>query len=169
MGEILMGRKVFFSFHYKNDNARAAQVRNMGVIEGNTPIKDNEWEKVKKEDASIKKWIDDQLSGKSCTVVLIGEETAGRKWINYEIEKSWELGKGIVGIQIHNLKNLDGEQSAEGKNPFDKFTLDGKPLSKIIKVYNPPYKISTNVYSHIKENMESWVEEAIKIRNNYKK
>lgn len=164
-----MGRKVFFSFHYKNDNARAAQVRNMGVIEGNAPIKDNEWEKVKKEDASIKKWIDDQLSGKSCTVVLIGEETAGRKWINYEIEKSWELGKGIVGIQIHNLKNLDGEQSTEGKNPFDKFTLDGKPLSKIIKVYNPPYKISTNVYSHIKENIESWVEEAIKIRNNYKK
>ncbi|NUJ08509.1 TIR domain-containing protein [Bacillus paranthracis] len=164
-----MGRKVFFSFHYKNDNARAAQVRNMGVIEGNAPIKDNEWEKVKKEDASIKKWIDDQLSGKSCTVVLVGEETAGRKWINYEIEKSWELGKGIVGIQIHNLKNLAGEQSTEGKNPFDKFTLDGKPFSKIIKVYNPPYKISTNVYSHIKENIESWVEEAIKIRNNYKK
>ncbi|MEK4809025.1 TIR domain-containing protein [Bacillus sp. EU53] len=164
-----MGRKVFFSFHYKNDNARAAQVRNMGVIEGNTPIKDNEWEKVKKEDASIKKWINDQLSGKSCTVVLVGAETAGRKWINYEIEKSWELGKGIVGIRIHNLKNLDSEQSAEGKNPFDEFTLDGKPLSNIIKLYNPPYNVSTNVYKHIKENIESWVEEAIEIRNNYKK
>lgn len=163
-----MGRKVFYSFHYTKENARAAQVRNMGVIEGNNPIKDNEWEKVKQTDASIKKWIDEQLTGRSCTVVLVGEETADRKWIDYEIEKSWELGKGIVGIRIHNLKNLDGEQSKEGKNPFDGFTLGGKPLSKTVKLYNPPYKISTNVYSHIKENIESWIEEAIEIRKNYK-
>lgn len=29
-----MARKAFFSFHYKHDNWRAAEVRNMGVIEG---------------------------------------------------------------------------------------------------------------------------------------
>ena len=28
-----MARRVFFSFHYKPDNSRAAQVRNMGMVE----------------------------------------------------------------------------------------------------------------------------------------
>lgn len=162
-----MGRKVFYSFHYKPDNWRAAQVRNMGVIEGNSPVSDNDWEDVKKGgDAAIQKWIDDQLHGRSCTIVLIGEKTAGRKWINYEIEKSWNLGKGVFGIYIHNLKDSDGNQSDKGKNPFDDFTLDGKKLSSIVKAYNPPYSTSTNVYDYIKDNLEDWTEEAIEIRKN---
>lgn len=116
-----------------------------------------------------KKWIDDQLHGRSCTVVLIGKETAGRKWINYEIEKSWNDGKGVLGIYIHNLKNKDGNQTTKGKNPFDDFTMkrDNKKLSDFVKTYDPPYSISTNVYNYIKENIEKWIEEAIKIRNNY--
>ena len=35
-----MARRTFFSFHYKPDNAGAAQVRNMGVVEGNKPVSD---------------------------------------------------------------------------------------------------------------------------------
>ena len=52
----------------------------------------------------IESWIDNQMAKRSCVVVLIGENTAGRKWINYEIKKAIELDKGIVGIYIHNLK-----------------------------------------------------------------
>ena len=39
-------RRTFFSFHYKPDNWRAAKVRNMGVVEGNSPVSDNDWETV---------------------------------------------------------------------------------------------------------------------------
>lgn len=163
-----MGRKVFFSFHFKNDCWRTGQVRNIGKIEGNKPVSDNDWEEVKKKgDSEISKWIDGQLKGKTCVIVLIGEKTAGRKWIKYEIKKAWELGKGIVGIKIHNLKDSDGNQSSEGRNPFEDFKVDGEKLSDIVKVYNPPYKISTNVYKNIEENIEAWVEEAIEIRNSY--
>lgn len=163
-----MARRVFFSFHFKNDCWRTGQVRNIGKIEGNKPISDNDWEEVKKKgDKEIEKWIDGQIKGKSCTVVLIGEKTSGRKWIKYEIKKSWELGKGIVGIKIHNLKDSDGNQSSEGRNPFENFTVNGKKLSDIVKVYKPPYKKSTNVYKNIEDNIESWVEEAISIRDNY--
>lgn len=163
-----MARRVFFSFHYKPDSWRASQVRNIGAIEGNTPIKDNDWETVKKGgDKAIENWINDQLSGRSCTVVLVGENTAGRKWIKYEIEKSWNSGKGLVGICIHNLKDSNEEQSTKGKNPFDDFTIGEKKLSNIVKLYDPPYKKSTNVYDHIKENILEWVEEAIEIRNKY--
>ena len=34
---------------------------------------------------------------------------------------------------------------------------------------DPPYKISTNVYDYIKEHINEWVEEAIRIRNQYPK
>lgn len=161
-----MKRKTFFSFHFVNDSWRASQVRNIGIVEGNEPVSDNDWEEVKKKgDKAIENWIDNQLKGKSCTIVLIGAETANRKWIKYEIKKSWELGKGVVGIKIHNLKDQKGNQSDEGKNPFEQFTIDGVNMSKIVKTYNPPYKTSTNVYDHIKNNIADWVEEAIKIRD----
>jgi hypothetical protein len=85
-----MARRAFYSFHYEPDSQRASQVRNMGVVEGNKPASDNDWEEVtKKGDQSIRDWIDGQLDGKSCTIVLIGANTAGRKWIGYEIKKSW--------------------------------------------------------------------------------
>ena len=165
-----MARKVFYSFYYKEDNWRASQVRNMGIIEGNQPVSDNDWEQIKKGgDEAIKRWINEQLNGRSCTIVLIGTNTAGRKWIKYEIEKSWNDGKGLLGIYIHNLKDADGNQSIKGRNPFDDFTMkrDNSKLSSIVKSYDPPYSDSKKVYEYIQNNIASWVEEAINIRNKY--
>ena len=163
-----MTRRVFFSFHYKPDNWRAAQVRNAGVVEGNTPVSDNQWEEVTQGgDAAIGKWIDSQMTGRSCVAVLIGSNTAGRKWIKYEIRKAWNDGKGLVGIYIYGLKNKDREQSSKDRNPFDDFTVNKRKLSTIVKAYDPPYKTSTYVYDHIKENIADWIEEAISIRNDY--
>lgn len=163
-----MVRKVFYSFYYKEDNWRASQVRNIGVIEGNQPVSDNDWEQVKKGgDEAIKEWINSQLNGRSCTIVLIGTNTAGRKWINYEIEKSWNERKGLLGIYIHNLKDKDGYQSKKGRNPFDDFTLNGKALSQIVNAYDPPFFDSKRVYEYIQNNIAKWVEEAISIRSNY--
>lgn len=163
-----MARRAFYSFHYKLDNWRASQVRNMGVIEGNKPASDNDWETVKKGgDKAIKKWIDDQLYGKSVAIVLIGEKTAGRKWINYEIENAWNNNKGVLGIYIHNLKDSNGEQSNKGLNPFTGFNVNGKPLNDIVKAYDPPYLTSVYVYDYIKENLAGWIEKAIEIRNKY--
>lgn len=165
-----MARRVFFGFHYKPDNWRAAQVRNAGVVEGNAPVSDNDWETItKRGDAAIQRWIDGQLSGKSCAVVLIGSATAGRKWINYEIKKAWGDRKGLVGVYIHNLKDRLGNQSSKGSNPFDGFTINNGQtrLSSVVKAYDPPFTTSTYVYDHIKENLSAWVEEAIRIREKW--
>ncbi|EKB3553820.1 TIR domain-containing protein [Vibrio cholerae] len=163
-----MARKAFYSFHYKNDNWRASTVRSMGSVEGNKPATDNDWEEVTKGgDKAIQDWIDSQMKGKSCLIVLVGEKTAGRKWIKYEIKKAWQDGKGVVGIQIHKLKDSKGNQSNEGGNPFDDFTLDGKKLSSIVKLKKPTQTTSQGVYNHIKENLADWLEEAIEIRNKY--
>lgn len=165
-----MARKVFYSFHYLPDGWRASQVRNIGTVEGNKPASDNDWETVKKGgDSAIQKWIDDQLDGRSCTVVLIGSDTAGRKWINYEIEKSWNNKKGLLGIYIHNLKDSAGEKSTKGSNPFEGYTVgeDKSLLSSIVKTYNPPFTDSKDVYNHISDNLSDWIETAINIRQKY--
>lgn len=164
-----MARKVFYSFHYDADNWRASQVRNMGALEGNVPCSDNDWESIKRGgDAAIERWIAGQLSGRSCAVVLVGADTADRKWVRYEIEQAWNSSKGVVGVRIHNLKDRHGNHAAAGDNPFERFTLDGgkKKLSSLVKLYDPPGWASTDVYAHIKENLADWVDEAINIRKN---
>lgn len=163
-----MARRVFYSFHYGNDHWRTQQIRNIGFIEGNKPVSANDWEAVKKGgETAIKKWIADQLDGRSCTVVLVGAETANRKWVIHEIVDSWNLKKGIVGIRIHNLKDNEGNQSVAGPNPFDKVTVGQKPLSGIVKLYRPTSSSSTEAYAAIKDGISDWIEEAIGIRNNY--
>lgn len=164
-----MARRSFYSFHYKPDNWRASQVRNMGVIEGNRPCSDNDWESIKSGgDERIKKWIAEQLDGKSCVVVLIGANTAGRKWINYEIVRGWDDRKGVVGVYVHNLQDSAKTQDSKGANPFASigYGNTGKMLSSIVKAYDPPYMNSSDVYGHISRNLAAWVDEAITIRNN---
>ena len=99
------------------------------TIEGNKPASDNDWETVKKGgDAAIKKWIADQMKGRSCTVVLVGTNTAGRKWINHEIIKSWNDGMGVVGIYIHGLQNSDKKSVYKGQESvcFDRLRQNGE-------------------------------------------
>lgn len=163
-----MARKCFYSFHYKPDSQRAAQVRQIGAIEGNKPASDNDWETITRGgDAAIKNWIASQMKGKSCTVVLVGSNTADRKWINHEIVKSWDEGMGVVGIYIHGLKNLDGKISSKGQNPFDYITFGdtNKKLSSVVKCYNPAGTNSKERYAWISKHLSNAVEEAIKIRN----
>lgn len=142
---------------------RVQQIRNIGALEDNEPVSVNEWEEVmRKGDASIEKWIDDNMKYRSCVVVLVGDETANRPWVKYEIKKAWEDGKGLVGIYIHNLKCPRNGKSMKGNNPFDQFTFnDGRKLSSVVKCYDPS---SYDAYNDIKNNIETWVEQAIQQR-----
>ena len=162
-------RQVFFSFHYKADNWRASQVKEMGQVDDSSQFSGNDWEEVReKTEEKIKKWIDEQFDKRSCLVVLIGENTSSRSWVKYEIEKAYELGKGIVGIYIHGLKDSEGLQSSKGSNPFRQIsTKDGKKLSDFVRDYDPPYSTSKNVYDDIKKNIEELIEEAIEARGTY--
>lgn len=117
----------------------------------------------------IKEWIDAQLEKRSCLVVLIGASTSGRKWIKYEIEKAYELKKGIVGIHIHNLKDSDGNQSNKGSNPFYNIFIgkDNERLSKYVTSFDSSYSTSTYVYDDIKNNIEQLIEDAISNKGTY--
>lgn len=123
-----MARRVFFSFHYQKDIWRVNQIRSIPNITGCAAAGFQDaslWEEAKKKgDDEIKKLIDKGLENTSVTVVCIGERTAGRKFINYEIEQSIKRGNGIVGIQIHHLKDKDNKIDNAGEIPY-RLTANG--------------------------------------------
>lgn len=117
-----MARRTFFSFHYEKDIFRANVVRNSAKLKTNiTPefIDASLWEDAKLSgESALKRLISDALVGTTVTAVLIGSDTASRKWVNYEIEKSVEQGNGLFGIYIHNIPGIDGKIAAKGSNPL---------------------------------------------------
>jgi hypothetical protein len=160
-----MSRKVFYSFHYKRDAWRAAQVRFSNKIANDDEygvIDSVAWEKIEREgDDAIKRWINDQLKYTSVTVVLIGAKTAERDWVDYEIRRSWERGNALLGVRIHAMKNQDKQTDPPGANPFDDIRLaDGTKLSSICKVYDW-------IADDGRENLGTWVEEAKVAKDKY--
>lgn len=160
-----MARQTFFTFRYKKDNWRASIVRNSWVTKDKEKVASGffdsaDWEAVKKKnDSDIETWIDGQLKGTSVTVVLIGTDTAGKKWINYEIKSSHKKGNGMLAIHIHQLKDKDQNTSTKGKNPFDDWSItkDGKKIlfSSIYETYD---WVNDDGYN----NMGAWIEKAAK-------
>jgi len=153
-----MARRVFISFHYSRDISRVNIVRNHGVTKGGyteAGFWDHSlWEETKRRgDEAIKRLINQGLQGTSVTVVLIGRYTAGRKWVDYEIEKSGEKGNGFLGVWINRLGNLDGYTDDRGRNPLDGWDLGPKKLSSIYPTYDW-------VLDEGYENFGDWVEEA---------
>ena len=101
----------------------------------------------------------------SCVIVLIGNQTANRDWVKYEIIKAWNEGKALMGIYIHNLKDKNGYKDSIGYNPFEYIEIKNsrEKLSKFIPVFNPK---SDNTYNDIKSNLENWIEYAIRNKKN---
>lgn len=153
-----MARRVFFSFHYESDVWRVNQVRHSWVTRGNQTaagyIDAAEFESIKRTgEAAVKRWIDRQLYGTSVTVVLIGEETADRKYVQYEIRQSIEKGNGIVPIHIHSLCDQFRQRGRRGYNPLRDFYIDGVSAYSIYPVYDWVADDGFN-------NLENWVERA---------
>lgn len=118
-----MARRVFFSFHYERDVWRANVVRNSWITQPDREtagfIDAAEFEKLKRDgDLAVKRWINSQLNGTSVTAVLIGAETYERRWVRYEIIKSFDRGNGLLGIYIHNIRDRNGKIDYKGENPF---------------------------------------------------
>lgn len=146
-------RRTFFSFDWENDVWRVNPVRNSWVTKGGSKkagfADAADIERLKRStSAEIKRWIDDQLKGTSVTCVLIGEQTADRYWVNYEIQESIERRNGLLGVYIHNVKDKHGYTCYKGASPFN-----GLP--------DYPYHYDWIVdRGYI--NMGSWIERAAK-------
>lgn len=144
-----MARRAFFSFHYQRDIWRVNQVRNIPNVTGCAAAGFQDasvWEEAKKKgDSVIKALINKGLENTSVTVVFVGYKTAGRTYINYEIDQSIARGNGVVAVQIHHLLDKDGNADPAGAIPS---------------------KIASNGYQAYKyvdhEKLGKWIEDAAK-------
>ena len=130
-----MARRTFFSFHYKSDVSRAWVVRNSWV----TKIAQGEREDAgffdssvfeasqRESDDALKRFLREGLKNTSVTCVLVGAETCLRRWVRYEIFRSFMRGNGLLAIRIHTIGSLHSPLSGSGCNPFDclAFHVDG--------------------------------------------
>ena len=152
-------RKIFYSFNFDDDVMRVQQIRNIGVIEDDKPVTPNKWEEIRRGGKSaIEEWINENIARSECVVVLVGENTCESEWVDYEIRKAWNDGKGLVGIYIHNLKDPRYGTSNKGSNPFEQVGLtNGRKLSEYVSVYDP----DPDAYNWIAKYIDQIVEKGI--------
>ena len=119
-----MAKQVFFSFHY-NDviSFRANVVRNHGFTKANGReagfFDASIWEDAKLHGAdSVKRLINANLDGTTVTCVLIGAGTWSRRWVRYEILKSYDRGNALLGVHINAVPDRTRQTLAQGANPF---------------------------------------------------
>ena len=117
-------RRVFFSFHYQRDIARTQQIKNHWVTKGTQTaagyFDGSLEEKAKTEgDLAVKRLINAGMKNSAVTCVLIGAVILSRRWVHYEIFRSVALGKGVFGVRIHNMKNLERQTDDSGTSPFN--------------------------------------------------
>lgn len=121
-----MARRTFFSFHYKPDVSRAWVVRNSWV----TKLAQGEREdagffdisvfeaKERESPEVLKRFLREGLAGTTVTCVLVGNQTTFRRWIRYEILRSFIRGNGLFAVRIHAIPNLNKTTAESGPNPF---------------------------------------------------
>ena len=125
-----MARKVFFSFHYEDVKSfRVNVVRNSSMFKasGDTSrvMDASMWEEARlKGVANLKSLINDNLKGTSVTAVLIGEETHSRRWVKYELVKSFVKGNAILGIHLNRIRERTTSSiSRKGLNPLERLAV----------------------------------------------
>lgn len=157
-----MARKVFFSFHYKRDSRLVSQIRNCRSIasyEKSTFLDKAEWESIENAGKlAVRNWIDKNMYGTSVVVVLMGAETAGREWVQYEIKKAHTEKRGIVCVDMTGMNDMGVVYNIQGYNPL-RYVNDanGNSLYTLGK-----YKTYSWVNNDGYNMIDDWIEEAAK-------
>jgi hypothetical protein len=115
-----VARRVFFSFDHR-DLWRANVVRNSMFVDAVMPTGFHDaaaWEEAgQKGEDQLSNLIELALDGTSVTVVLIGAQTANRRYVTYEIERSVARGNALLGIRIEKIKDFHAVVESPGPIP----------------------------------------------------
>jgi hypothetical protein len=154
-----MSRHVFYSLHYDGDRSRVGGIFASKTLVSQLEAKPAEWDKIRRSgELAFKRWLEQQLKGRSCTVVLIGAQTASRPLVQYEIKHSRELKLALFGVRVHPLKDARGQSSSQGANPFEDPACGLGDLGSQIPVFEAPETDSKLAQRYIVENLADWAE-----------
>ncbi len=55
------------------------------------------------------------------------------------MNEAWDDGLGVVGVYVDRLKDLDGNQTTKGANPFEVPTVGSgeQTVSSLVTAYDP--------------------------------
>lgn len=104
---------IFISHHHKDDasvdgftsllGARNYWVRNSSIRV--KPENQRRIEEKKVSDATIRRLLRRKLRWARKLVVIVGKETHQRDWVNWEIKIAHQMGKEVIGVYEHGLKD----------------------------------------------------------------
>ena len=93
-------RNVFISFVHEDINE--VNLLRCQAKDENSKLEFNDWSLREPFDSKraeyIKRGIRERINQSSVTMVYISEQTASSKWVNWEIQESIRLGKGVIAV-----------------------------------------------------------------------
>ena len=117
-----MARRTFFSFHYNADVQRAQVVKNSWVTREREDagfFDSSAFEKAERtNEDTLKAFLNKAMEGSSVVCALIGNDTASRRWVRYEIQRGVWDARGILAVRIHTISHFTKGTTTAGVNPL---------------------------------------------------
>lgn len=117
-------KNVFISHHHKDDASvdrltdllkpRGHNLRNSSIRA--KPENQRRLDENRVSDRTIKRLLRMKMRWAGQVIVIIGKETHKRPWVAWEIELAKKLGKPIIGVYEHGLKD-----KVENPAPLEKY------------------------------------------------
>jgi hypothetical protein len=109
-------RKHVFISHHHADDAEVSNLTSLLSRSGHDvrnssirakPANQQRFERGLVKDETIRRLLRMKISWASTVVVLVGEQTHSRLWVDWEVEEANRLGKRIVGVYIRGATDAD--------------------------------------------------------------
>lgn len=152
-----MTRFVFPSYD-RDDICIVNQIMNLPNIVDRDSIgffKGVDDETLKKDDALIKKWIQEQMHRCSCLILFCGEETYKSKWVKYELGLANKRKMGRFIVDLDDMYCINRKRYInKGLDPYQHHEMYApRSVSYSIKRYS--WKHNNGL-----ENLKLWIEDA---------
>lgn len=117
-----MTRRHVFISHHHADDAKVDQLTDLLRRDGNDvrnssvrmkPANQRRMDEGRVKDETIRRLLRMKISWATTVVVLIGNETHSRPWVNWEIEEAKRQGKRIVGVYAYGGTDAQKPEALE--------------------------------------------------------
>lgn len=98
-------RKIFISYHHGGDQ-KYYDAFSKTFHDEYEAVTDNSLERaIDSDDVAyvLRRIRENHISGTSCTVVLVGADTWGRKYVDWEIDATLQKKHGLIGVWLPSL------------------------------------------------------------------
>lgn len=127
-----------FISHYGEDERSLdrlkERLREKGCDVRNSSVEKKKYRPYKVTDATIARYLRICIRWSKTFIVMIGEHTHERPWVNYEIREAARQGKRIVGIYMHGCSN--GVELPDAYKRYGGSPLGWNSLDKIVDIIN---------------------------------